>query len=190
VAGMALMTLCWLRCRAWSPLVARGAAALCVAGVALHDIHLHFAWQVWRLATSTCVLRGRRGTSQHPPSLCLASVKLGAVAGRGVGVGPRVCEVGGKGDGAGAGWGEAQQGEGSGEHGQCPEGVAVAGGALQGSLPDPTRARSTILAALNSGCWSFARLYKLGLGTPPVLSPVALCRFLVRSCVGPNPWFF
>ena len=41
------------------------------------------------------------------------------------------------------------------------------------------RARSTVLAALNSGCWSSARLYKLGLGTPPVLSPVALCRFLV-----------
>ena len=39
-----------------------------------------------------------------------------------------MCEVGGKGDGAGAGWGEAQQGEGSGEHGRCPEGVAVAGG--------------------------------------------------------------
>ena len=34
----------------------------------------------------------------------------------------------GQGDGAGAGWGEAQQGEGSGEHGRCPEGVAVAGG--------------------------------------------------------------
>jgi len=47
------MTLGWLWWRAWAPLVARGAAALCVAGVALDDIHLHFAWQAWHLATST-----------------------------------------------------------------------------------------------------------------------------------------
>ena len=47
VAGVALMTLGWIWWRAWSPLVARGAAALCVAGVALN--------------TSTFVLRGRRG---------------------------------------------------------------------------------------------------------------------------------
>ena len=37
------------------------AAALCVAGAALGDIHLRFAWQAWRLATSTVTLRGRRG---------------------------------------------------------------------------------------------------------------------------------
>ena len=53
--------------------------AVCVAGVALADIDLHFAWQAWHLVTSTyidlhfawqawhlatwtCVLRGRRGT--------------------------------------------------------------------------------------------------------------------------------
>ena len=47
MAGVALMTLGWIWWRAWSPLVARGAAALCVAGVALN--------------TSTFVLRGRRG---------------------------------------------------------------------------------------------------------------------------------
>ena len=41
----------------WSPV-----AALCVAGVALGDIHLRFAWQAWHLETSTFVLRGRRGT--------------------------------------------------------------------------------------------------------------------------------
>ena len=43
---------------------------MCVAGVALGDtagvalahIHLRFEWQAWRLATSTCVWRGRRGT--------------------------------------------------------------------------------------------------------------------------------
>ena len=49
-----------LGCR-WSPGAPR---PLCVAvcGVALGDIPLHFAWQAWRLATSTFVLRGRRGT--------------------------------------------------------------------------------------------------------------------------------
>ena len=36
--------------------------SLCVAGVALHDIHLRFAWQPWHFATSTFVLRGKRGT--------------------------------------------------------------------------------------------------------------------------------
>ena len=40
--------------------------AFCVAGVALGDIHLHFAWQVWHLATSTYVLRGRHATWWHP----------------------------------------------------------------------------------------------------------------------------
>ena len=47
--------------RAWSGFVAR-AAALCVAGVVLGDIHLHFSWQAWHKLTSTVVLRGRRGT--------------------------------------------------------------------------------------------------------------------------------
>ena len=44
-----------------------GAAALCVAGVALRDIHLHFVWQAWHLVTSTFTLRGRHGTWSHPP---------------------------------------------------------------------------------------------------------------------------
>ena len=43
-------------------LVARDAAALYVAGVALGDIHLRFTWQAWHNLTSTVVLRGRRGT--------------------------------------------------------------------------------------------------------------------------------
>ena len=60
--------------RAWPGFVARGAAAFCVAGVALGDIHPHFTWQAWhswycaaRLAR-ICrpgrrdILRGRRGT--------------------------------------------------------------------------------------------------------------------------------
>ena len=53
--------------RAWSGLVARGAAALCVAGAALGDIHLRFTWQAWH--SWYCVARlvrlgrpGRRGT--------------------------------------------------------------------------------------------------------------------------------
>ena len=50
---------------AWARLVAGDdgdAAVLSVAGVALGDIHLLFAWQVWHLETSTYVSRGRRGT--------------------------------------------------------------------------------------------------------------------------------
>ena len=80
------MALDWLWWRAWVPVDAVDAAAVFVAGVALGDIDLHFAWQawhvatltslcvvshlvtsafawqVWHLVTSTCTLRGRRGT--------------------------------------------------------------------------------------------------------------------------------
>ena len=38
------------------------AAAFCVAGVALHDMDRHFAWQAWHLMTWIVTLRGRRGT--------------------------------------------------------------------------------------------------------------------------------
>ena len=48
--------------RAWTGLGACDAAALCVAGVAQPDIHLHFTWQAWHKLTSTVVLRGRRET--------------------------------------------------------------------------------------------------------------------------------
>ena len=41
---------------------ARGAAPLCVAGVALGDIHLDITWHAWHKLTSTVVLRGRRST--------------------------------------------------------------------------------------------------------------------------------
>ena len=59
VAGVALMVLGG----ALGPgLGGRDAAAFCVAGVALGDIHFHFAWQAWHKLTSTVVLRGRRGT--------------------------------------------------------------------------------------------------------------------------------
>ena len=48
--------------RAWSWLVARDAAALCVAGAAQTHIYRRLAWQAWHKLTSTVVLRGRRGT--------------------------------------------------------------------------------------------------------------------------------
>ena len=40
----------------------------------LTHIHLHFVWQAWRLMTWIITLRGRRGTSWHPLSLCVAGV--------------------------------------------------------------------------------------------------------------------
>jgi len=43
-------------------LVHGDAAPLCVAGVALGDIDLHFVWHAWHLVTSTCTLHERRGT--------------------------------------------------------------------------------------------------------------------------------
>ena len=55
------MALGWLWWRAWTGLVAGDAAALCVAGVALDNIHLRFTWQAWHLVTSTFVLLGGRG---------------------------------------------------------------------------------------------------------------------------------
>jgi len=49
VANVALRALGWLWWRAWTGLVTGDAAALCVAGVALDNIHLRFAWQAWHL---------------------------------------------------------------------------------------------------------------------------------------------
>ena len=61
-------------------------AVLCVAGVAIGDIHLRFAWQAWHLVTSTFVLRGRHGTYGTGLALVArlgalgrASVRLGAL---------------------------------------------------------------------------------------------------------------
>ena len=56
------MALGWLWWHAWAGLVAGDAAALCVAGMALGNLHLRFTWQAWHLEASTLVLRGRRGT--------------------------------------------------------------------------------------------------------------------------------
>ena len=54
----------WRAWTAWSPVTPR-----------------HFASQAWQLVTSTFVLRGRRGTCRHPPSLCVAGVALMALRG-------------------------------------------------------------------------------------------------------------
>jgi len=53
VAGGALGALGWLWWRFWARWVARGAAPLCVAGMALGNIGLLFAWQAWCLVTLT-----------------------------------------------------------------------------------------------------------------------------------------
>ena len=80
VAGVAFyMALGWLWWRAWAGLVAGDAAALCVAGVALGDIHRSLAWRAWHLATSTFVSRGRRGT--YGTGLALVTRWAGLVAG-------------------------------------------------------------------------------------------------------------
>ena len=77
--------------RAWSGFVACDAAALCVAGVALGDIHPRFTWQAWHKLASTVVLRGRRGThgtgwrawsgfvACDAAALCVAGVALGDI---------------------------------------------------------------------------------------------------------------
>ena len=46
------MALGWLWWRAWVPVDAVDAAAFCMAGVALGDMDLHFAWQAWHVVTS------------------------------------------------------------------------------------------------------------------------------------------
>ena len=53
VAGVARMALGWLWWRARFPRARVVAAAFCVAGVALGDIHLRFTWHAWYLVTST-----------------------------------------------------------------------------------------------------------------------------------------
>ena len=56
------MALGWLWLRAWLPFGAVVAAAFCVAGVALGDIDLHFAWQALHLVTQSFFIRGMSGT--------------------------------------------------------------------------------------------------------------------------------
>ena len=54
--------------------------SMCVAGVALDDIDVPFAWQAWHLATFTCVWHGRRGTWRHLLVFGVARVALVALA--------------------------------------------------------------------------------------------------------------
>ena len=58
VGCLALMALDRLWWRAWVPVDAVDAAAVCVAGVALGDIDVHAAWQAWH-STLAFTLRGR-----------------------------------------------------------------------------------------------------------------------------------
>ena len=65
--------------RAWvwfgRALVARDAAAFCVAGVAQPYIHLRFTWQAWHNLTSTFVSRGMQAWhSRHSAAFCVAGV--------------------------------------------------------------------------------------------------------------------
>ena len=64
-----------------------------VAGVALGDIHLRFAWQAWHLwhcvlrldglvagdAAGLCVAGVALGDRSHPPSFCVAGMALGDI---------------------------------------------------------------------------------------------------------------
>ena len=61
MAGVALVALGWLWWRGWVSVDAVDAAAFGVAGVALGDMDLHFAWQAWHFVTWIVTLRGRRG---------------------------------------------------------------------------------------------------------------------------------
>ena len=82
VAGVALGDIYLCLAVTWRHLPAfgmAGSAPLCVAGVALGDIYLRFTWQAWRLETSTCVCRGRRGAWRHLSAFGVAGVALGNI---------------------------------------------------------------------------------------------------------------
>ena len=80
-SGVAAMALMALGGALGLCLVARDAAALCVAGAAHTHIYRRFAWQAWHRLTSIIVLRGRRGTDSHLPSFCVAAMALLALGG-------------------------------------------------------------------------------------------------------------
>ena len=73
------MALGWLWWRAWVSVDAVDAAAFGVAGVALGDMDLHFAWQAWHLVTWIVTLRGRRATYGTRLALVGAWVSVDAV---------------------------------------------------------------------------------------------------------------
>ena len=65
-------------CVAFLFLILYPAAALCVAGVALGDIHLHFAWQARHLSPHWAGSGGALGR-RWSPALCMAGVALGDI---------------------------------------------------------------------------------------------------------------
>jgi len=76
VAGVALTALGGLWWRTGFSADAVGAAALCVAGVALGDIEFRFAWQAWHLRHWA----GSGGASSSQlVALCVAGVALGDI---------------------------------------------------------------------------------------------------------------
>ena len=88
VAGVALMVLGGALGPGFGACDARGAAALCVAGVALGDIHLRFTWQAWHkrsfcvAGASLMVLGGALGPGlggRDAAAFCVAGVALGDI---------------------------------------------------------------------------------------------------------------
>ena len=91
VALVALAALGWIWWHAWARLVAGDAAALCVAGVALGDIYLRFAWQArpfgplgraWAhlvAGDAAALCAAGYGTWRHPPLFPVAGVALGDI---------------------------------------------------------------------------------------------------------------
>ena len=80
MAGVAIVALGWLWWRAWAGFSRRDAAALCVAGVALGDIYLGFAWQAWRMVMDLLWLCAWAGFSRRDAAaLCVAGVALGDI---------------------------------------------------------------------------------------------------------------
>ena len=80
----------WQAWHLWHWVVRLDLVYFCVAGMALGDIHLDFTWQAWHKFTSTVLSRGRRGTTSHLPSFCVAGVALMALGGAlGLGLGAR-----------------------------------------------------------------------------------------------------
>jgi len=107
VAGVALVALGWVWWHAWARFGRPGCRAtlrsrrgtwrhspsFCVVGVALGDIHLRFAWQVWHLVTSTFVSR-TWGTGLAHGALGLLARGAAPLCGAGVALGTSLCVAG------------------------------------------------------------------------------------------------
>ena len=81
MAGVALTALGGLWWRTGFSADAVGAAALCVAGVALGDIECHSAWQAWHLRhwASSGGAPGFAADAVGATALCVAGVALGDI---------------------------------------------------------------------------------------------------------------